>query len=206
MSRMAALRDDKTPEKIVPDATRSTTLGSALGSRTAATLTVLGLLVAVVALGRWFTHPSVFGETGNGLDTGSLPVSRAVAFTAVTSTDQRGEVHEVTFCGASAHFTRNTAGATASFAVCTPRPGGDPVAGGIGDPAAHRAELRPLTDGTKMAYTSDHLGECVTMTLTAARPGTAHVDRVDLQYALGLKSLYRRGTERIPVDAALRAR
>jgi hypothetical protein len=111
----------------------------------------------------------------------------------------------ITFRGARAHFAANSAGARATFAICSPRPKRELFIV-VRDPMPFCKDLRPLTPGSRMTATPLPHGEYVVMTVRPTRPGRARVHRVDLDYALDRQRLYRRGTDTVGVDLTARAR
>jgi hypothetical protein len=165
---------------------------------------VVGALIPTgVALGRWWTHPDLFHDAGYGFVAAPMPLADSALSIPVELDAEEGTV--ITFRGARAQFAANSAGARATFAICSPRPERG-LFGVARDPKPFCKDLHPLTPGTRITATPLQHGEYVVMTVQPTRPGKARVDRIDLDYALGRQHLYRRGTDTLAVNLTARAR
>jgi hypothetical protein len=109
----------------------------------------------------------------------------------------------VTLRGAEAHFSTNSAAATASFAIC--RHEGDGILAVGGSLDRWCTEVVPLDGETPFDY-SPHSGEYLIMTIEPTRAGSARVDSVTIDYALDGSHLWQRGEQTVLVDATAQAR
>jgi hypothetical protein len=172
--------------------------------RIVATLALAAVALSLPAGYRWWSHPDLIEDRGDGMSMDPAPVTRAARSAAVTFPDS--EAHDpttITFHGASAHLIRDSAQAEVSFYICRENEA-EGVIGYVGDDlATYCSDLRPITDGTDFAYPNP--AEYVVVVVTPTRPGTTHLTRVDLDYALGASRLFRRGTDSVRVDMTIHA-
>jgi hypothetical protein len=170
-----------------------------------AAVVVIALVGGLVVAGRWWTHPTLFHDHGDGFRADPLPVSEAALHMEVIPPPTKADDPEavVTIRGAEAHFERNSAEATVAFAVCRFR--GVPLGYGGGSLGKWCTEVIPLAGDTTFHYERDS-HEMLVMTLTPSRPGSARVDEVTIDYALDRSHLWRRGEQTIAVDVTVRAK
>lgn len=167
-------------------------------------------VVALAALGlpaaRWWSHPDLFGNHGDGFSATPAPVPRASLSAGVTYLPEDGEGQVITFRDAHAHFAANSAHARATFSICRARAGAGPIISAKEDLSGSCAAVRPLKAGSRLTYAPSPRGEYVIVTLHPTAPGKVHLDRVDLDYATGGGSFYQRGTDQVSMDVTVRAR
>lgn len=152
---------------------------------------------------RWWSHPDLFPDHLDGFSADPRPLDRATLSAGVTFPARDGEDDvDLTFRGAHAHLTTNTAGAVATFWICH----GDPPLGyGAGPLERSCQDPTPLEPGVAMTYSPAPGSAYVVVTLAPTRAGETRLDRVDLDYSLGPDHLFQRGTESIAMDVRLRA-
>lgn len=173
---------------------------------------VVGLaLVVGIAVGyhRW-THPSLFsGSSAGGIDAAPQPLAKSPIYVGFGS-PATGTAHEtITINDARVHFSSNTAGATGKLAVCTPHEAaGDTT--GIGftnadhPPEEFCAEFREVEPGTETASFDNAQSRYLVAVVEPTRPGTAKLDRIDLDYTRGWRHFRQHGTEQLRQDVTIR--
>lgn len=170
-------------------------------------LLVVAVLVAgSILIGRWWSHPALFGDHGDGFSVAPRPLADSALSLAVTFPAPDGGSQEVTFRDARADFTHNSAAARASFSICHPRPEAGLIGYVKGNLRPFCSAVRPLVPGARMTYSTSERGDYVVMTLRPTRRGAVHVAGIDLDYALGWRRLFQRGTDRVAVDVTARVR
>lgn len=172
--------------------------------RVGITAAVVAFVVAAAIGVRWWTHPTVFGDVGDSISVGPLPVSEASLSTALTFPKVGGEPETVTISGAKAFFSENTAKATATFAICDRGPGEDPI-GAVRDPGSCCQNVVPLIAGATFRYDPAPDSDYLIVTITPTRGGVATLALVELAYERGASHLFQRGTESIQVDRKVAA-
>lgn len=173
--------------------------------RVVAGVAAILLVLAAVAGAYWWSHPKVLlGGTMRGAFA-PQPMSAFPAHVGFTSS-HRGEPETITLRDVDLDLGNNTAGFTASVAVCTPR--GSGALGALmadEDVADFCSDLRPVRDGVTMRLAAER-SDYFIVTLTPKQPGTAHLRRVDVSYSRGGGHLFQRGTQRLEGDVKLTVR
>ena len=131
---------------------------------------------------------------------GDFPVH--VGFAHV-GTARRAET--VTLRAVRVRLRDNTAGATATVALCTRRPVAEgTLSTGIGlardepDLGKYCTSLRPVRPGTKMRL--DDGDQYLIASISPSRPGRAVFADADLTYSRDARHLYQRGTQHVAID------
>jgi hypothetical protein len=168
---------------------------------------VVGLLVALPFAWHWWTHPDLFPDhtrTSSVLD--PQPVDEATTAYALWPPRSRRDPVTLTWHGATAVFAKNTARATVTYELCdTVRRLGRWESSQLQFPLTYVCSAqRPLTDGTRVTYPDPY--QLVLLILTPTRPGVVHLTGVDVRYTLGLRQLFRHGTDHLALNAHLTAR
>ncbi len=163
------------------------------------------LLVAGVLGWRWWAHPTVFGDPGDGFRAAPLPVADAALSAAVTFPRVSGEPETVTLDGIHAVLSTNTARATTTFSICHLAPGESPI-NAVHDPGGWCHDIEPVRAGTSLRQGVGDDSDYLFVTITPRTAGVAHLARVEISYARGAGHLFQRGTESVRVDRALTAR
>ena len=177
----------------------------------AAAVAVLVLGTLLVA-GRWWTTPDLFEDSGAGMRLDPRPVARsAVAFGVTASlTDGESGPIAITFTDSAAvELSTNSAEATAEVSVCRAAPGADHVgAVPVGELDELCDEVVPVEDGVPMMLSQWDARErdYVVVTVTATKPGRVHLAGVSLSYRTDRSHSFRRGDDRIALNATLTAR
>ena len=163
------------------------------------------LVVWGLALGlRWWTHPDLLPDHGDGMNADPHPVADAALAAAVTFPDAGGSPTTLTFHDARAVLDDDSARSRPTFVICRSR-SRDTIIGYVGgDLSAYCSSVRPLVDGTQLSYPSPD--EYVVVVVTPTRRGTTHLARVDLDYSLGASRLFRHGTDSVAMDVRVSAR
>ena len=180
-------------------------------TRTQAALLAAAALTAVllVAGGLWWaSDPDVLEDYGAGWRGAPVSVDEAEFHIAISTPAGDGDAQRLTFRGApQAHLARNSGGAQVTVSVCRPEPDTATI-GAVSNEnlAEYCRSHETISDGTAMTLTSGRDSDYLVMTVRLIKPGSASVDRVDLDYALGQDGLYRRGTDSIALDATVQAR
>ncbi len=167
---------------------------------------VLALVIgwaAVLGL-RWWNHPDLLPDHGDGMNADPKPVSRAALAAAVTFPGTDGHSTTLTLHGARAVLATDTARSRVSLVVCHARTTTDIIGYVAGDLSAYCSEVRPIVDGTQLTYPSPD--EYVVAVVRPTRPGTTHLVRVDFDYSLGASHLFRHGTDSVAMDLRTHAR
>jgi len=174
---------------------------------------VVGLAAGIVLVGLvtcsfwWWTHPTLLtdrSDLGNAIFP-PTPWEQATAQISV-AVPAEGDDETIEFRAASARFETNTAKASATFAICTPRKPRDLIGAVLGDLDEYCARVRPLRDGTKLHLVDAPSADYVVMTVTPTRAGTATVDQVTFDYARSKKHLWQHGSSRSAVHFVVRAK
>jgi len=169
-------------------------------------LLCLGLLVLAAIGYRWWTHPDLFPDAGDGFQADPVPLSRSTLHVGVVfppvSEPGRGTT-TVTIRAAGARFAENSAQALVAFSVC--RFSGDPIGFVRGDLGRFCEEVRPVAGDATFRYGPDD-NEVVVMTLVPTRPGTTHVDGIWLDYATDASHQWRHGVQDLRLNVTVEAR
>ncbi len=166
-----------------------------------AVVAVLALLVLGV---RWWTHPAIFGDLGDGFASRPLPVSEAALSSTVIFPEVDGDLETVTLDSVRALFSKNTAEARATFSICHLREGESPILA-VHDPETYCQDIEPFEAGASFRHGVAPDSDYLFVTIAPTTAGVAHLAQVEVQYARGASHLYQRGTEEIRVDRKVTA-
>jgi hypothetical protein len=105
-----------------------------------------------------------------------------------------------------AQLDENSAHATISWVICDIRPGAGPLFYTWTVDGLDRfcSDVRPVDLPMQITYPSNT--EALLLVLTPTREGRVHLERVDLAESLGVKQMFRRGTDSIAYRVSLAAR
>ena len=169
------------------------------------------LSLAFVAMGAlawagWsWSHPDVIPDVNGGIGTAPRPVAQAARAVNVTPPVSPRPQTTFTIRHLSASLDTNTAAATTTFAICQVRPHSGGLfytwpRAGLGE---FCSDLRPVTGAFRFTYPSR--SQAVLLMITPTRPGTVHLDRIDIDEQLGPDDFFRRGTDTIRYDFTFKA-
>lgn len=184
--------------------------GPRAGSRRRGTV-VLAVLLGVVVMmavfraAWWWAHPNVIGDVNASMGKEPRPVASAAAVVNVTvPTDQARTTF--TIRDLHAQLDENSAHATISWVICDIRPGAGPLFYTWTVDGLDRfcSDVRPVDLPMQITYPSNT--EALLLVLTPTREGRVHLERVDLAESLGVKQMFRRGTDSIAYRVSLAAR
>jgi hypothetical protein len=132
-----------------------------------------------------------------GVEVHPRPVAQATMHMGVAAPPVRGQHDEnLTFGSVAAHFTQNTSGSHAAFAVCVRRPDASVI--GVTDRPLTDfcSDLRAVRPGTTLRWVFGYPPpEYVVMTLVPSTAGTARIDAVTFDYARSWRYLHQSGVE-----------
>lgn len=169
---------------------------------------LLATVVLGVAAGAWWwMHPSAFKSgAGAGMKFNPVPIGDTPIYVGFAQDGSSRDSETVTLRSAHIRLRDNTAGATATVAVCTRRPVakgtlalGSGIAATMPDLRKYCTSLRPVRPGVKMQL-DDGGRQYLIATISASRPGHAVFATADLTYSRDAHHLYQRGTQHIKVD------
>lgn len=174
------------------------------GHRALLVLACAGLVVGLLALAqhRW-TSPTLLEESGTGFAGDAQPLADFPLYVGLSAPAEAADRETLTIRGHRAHFSENTARATAGLAACTLREDQPDIVAlgtvmGTTQARATCSSLRPVRRGTEVRHGGDRgEAEQLVLVVTPTRPGTARVTSVDVDYARGWQHLGQRGTQRL---------
>ncbi len=176
-------------------------------------IAILALALALLGVGGkgyWvWTHPTLFKDLGVITRFGPTPLKNAVVYGAVAYGPEDSKHDEtITLHSVIAHFTTNTAHATATFMICDSNESNstaDSLAA-PDSPTKYCRSLRPVTNGMKVRLRFDgpqNKAEYVIMRLKATTAGTAHIDWLAFDYTRSWRHLDQHGSDRSNQDWTL---
>jgi hypothetical protein len=153
----------------------------------------------------WWTHPRAFiSGAGAGMKLDPVPLDDIPFYVGFADAGASKGSETVTLRSVRVRLRDNTAGATATVAVCTRRPVaegtlalGSGTAATMPDLGEYCTSLRPVRPGVKMRL--DDGRQYLIASISAARPGRAVFVEADLTYSRDARHLYQRGTQHIEV-------
>jgi hypothetical protein len=171
-----------------------------------ALLAAVAAVVLVLAGAWWWTHPDLFEDHGGGFKAEPAQVESATLTVGVTSGVENAASQSVTFQDARIRLAENSAPADARFSLCLPRAGEGTVISVKGDLSDYCGEVRPLVPGSRLQVSRPPGSEYVVVTLTPTGPGVVRLVGVDLDYSLGWRGQFRRGTDSVAMSTTIEAR
>ncbi len=163
----------------------------------AASVTAL-CLIAVLGV-RWWTHPTVFDQSGVGGSADPRPVARAALTTTVIYPRVSGEPETITIDRLRAVFAENTAEATATFMICRLQAGQGPI-GTAHHPEDYCTDLEPVEPGDLFLHGVAPDSDYLIVTIAPTRPGVAHLTDVEIDYRRGARHRFQQGTQSLAPD------
>jgi hypothetical protein len=173
--------------------------------RTLGLVLLAGVMLGVAAGAWWWTHPRAFmSGAGAGAKLNAVPLDDAPFYVGFADAVASKDSETVTLRSVRVRLRDNTAGATATVAVCTRRPVaegtlvlGSGTAATAPDLRKYCTSLRPVRPGVKMRL--DDGRQYLIASISVSRPGHAVFATADLTYSRDASHLYQRGTQHIEV-------
>ncbi|HEX5561761.1 MAG TPA: hypothetical protein VFX52_08970 [Nocardioidaceae bacterium] len=173
--------------------------------RTLGLVLLVGVMLGVAAGAWWWTHPRAFmSGAGAEMKLSAVPLDDLPFYVGFANAGASRDPETVTLRSVRVRLRDNTAGATATVAVCTRRPVADgTLAFGSGTAATtpdlgkYCTSLQPVRPGVTMRL--DDGRQYLIATISVSRPGRAVFANADLTYSRDASHLYQRGTQHIEV-------
>lgn len=173
---------------------------------------LVGVMLGAVASAWWWTHPRAFmSGAGGEMMMKAVPLDDGPVYVGFAPDGAGRDPETVTLRSVRVRLRDNTAGATATVAVCTRRPVaagtlalGSGTAADTPDLGKYCTSLQPVRPGVRMRI--DDGRQYLIASVSASRPGRAVFAHADLTYSRDASHLYQRGTQHLEVDTVTTVR